>query len=437
MEYQITIHENETNAEGLETLYQAAQREQAGSAFRTALLAAYESAPDNLLLAAWYYRLRETPEVEKSGRDTHWLVAIPVAVITGLIFWWLSDFDFLVLEQVPVLALYGAPIAAIAMMAFLVIAGKRAVLPSLLIGLGLLAFPVYANLISPIQRVFLQESYLTMAIPHIALLAWIGVGMSVLGRRAGGQARFAFILKSFEVLVTGGLFAIAGGIFASISIGMFSALGIDIPEIILRLIFAGGAGALVVIVVAAVYDPALGPLAQSFGQGVSRLMPTLVRLLLPLTFVVLVIYVAFTPFNFRAPIENREVLILNNGMLFAVIGLLMGATPLHEEDIPRQLRAWMRRGIMAVASLAIIISLHALTAILFRTYDAGILTMNRAIVIGWNIANLGILITLLALQFKRGQAQWAAALHKTFSLGSVVYLVWGLFVIIAIPLLFR
>mgnify|MGYP000299541529 CR=1 FL=1 len=44
-----------------------------------------------------------------------------------------------------------------------------------------------------------------------------------------------------------------------------------------------------------------------------------------LTLALLVVYLAFIPFNFRAPFENREVLISYNAMLFAVMALLLGA----------------------------------------------------------------------------------------------------------------
>lgn len=433
MEFLIDIQQNHDNAEGLEALYQFSRKEHTEGAFKTALFTSYEQTPGNLLYAAWYYRLSHVEEDEKTERGINWLVAVPLALLTGFIFWALSDERFVMLDQIPVLGLIGAPLAALAIIAYLFIGGKRAKLPAVWTGLGLLIVAGYAYFIHPILRTNLQETYLTMAIPHVALLSWIGIGWSVLGRH-DEKARLAFILKSFEVLVTAGLYAIAGGIFSGVSIGMFSALGVEIPEAVARLIFAGGTGVISVIAVASVYDPLRDPAAQSFGQGVSRLMPILVRLLLPATLVVLVIYVALIPFNFRAPIENRQVLIINNGMLFAVMGLLLGASPLKEDDLPVKIRPWIRRGIIAVASLAVLVSLHALTAIVFRTLE-GTLTINRTIVIGWNLANLGILITLLVNQFRSG-ASWVTGLQRTFSVGTVIYLVWGLFVVLGIPLLY-
>jgi hypothetical protein len=437
MEFLIDIQQNHSNPEGLEGLYQFSRKEQTETAFKIALLSCYETSPGNLLYEAWYYRLNQPEqEIEKSERGVNWLVAIPLALVTGLIFWILSDNQFqFPVNGIPILLFIGAPLAALAIIAYLVIGGKRAKMPSVWTSLALIALSSYILLIYPTMRTALQETYLYMAIPHLALLAWVGIGWSVLGRHSEETARLAFILKSFEALVTAGLYAIAGGIFSGVAIGMFAALGVDIPEAISRLIFAGGAGVISVIAVASVYDPLQEPAAQTFGQGVSRLMPILIRLLLPATLLVLLIYIAFIPFNFRAPIENREVLILNNGMLFAIMGLLMGATPLKEEDLSPNVRPWMRRGILAVAALAIIISLHAITAILFRTFSDS-LTINRIIVIGWNLANLSILFTLLYNQFRRG-ISWVNGLHKTFSLGSVIYLVWGLLVVLAIPLLYQ
>ncbi|NJN43461.1 MAG: hypothetical protein HC806_01110 [Anaerolineae bacterium] len=375
-------------------------------------------------------------EKELAERGPNWFVAIPIALLSGLIFWWLSNEDFLLLNQIPTLVLFFAPIAATGILGYLALAGKMERIPALGIVFGLLAFSAYAYFLTNVQQSFYQEPYLSMAIIHIPLLAWIGIGWSVLGRQSSEKNRFAFILKSFEILVSAGLFAIAGGIFSGIAIGMFLALGVEVPEWILRMVLAGGAGVIPVIAVASVYDPLLEPVAQTFGQGVSRLMPILIRLLLPSTLVVLVLYIALIPFNFRAPIENRDVLIVNNGMLFAIMGLLLGATPLSEKDIPEALRIWMRRGIIAVASLAVLISLYALTAIFIRTLTDS-LTMNRTIVIGWNVANIGILITLLYQQYKNGRERWVETLHKTFKAGSTVYLIWALFVVLIIPWLFR
>ncbi|MFQ5616846.1 MAG: hypothetical protein ACE5GO_10375, partial [Anaerolineales bacterium] len=260
MKYLDDIQNARSDPKSLETLYRAALEENVGDEFKSALLACYEEAPANVLYETWFYRLEgDERTVEKAGRGTNWKLAIPLAVLNGLIFWLLSHEDLTIFNRYPHLFLLWSPIAAIFAMAFLVIAGKREKLPSGLIGLGVLVLPAYVLLFVPVQRFFLRNYYLDLMLMHVPLLVWIGVGRSVLGPKSDPKSRLAFVIKTFEVIVTGGLFIIAGGIFSGITVGMFQALNIDIPEAVLRLFFAGGFGALPVIVVASVYNPLVKP----------------------------------------------------------------------------------------------------------------------------------------------------------------------------------
>ncbi len=121
--------------------------------------------------------------------------------------------------------------------------------------------------------------------------------------------------------------------FGGITVGMFAALSINLNQVLIRLITAGGAGLIPVIAVATIYDPLAEPKDQDFNQGLSKFIGTMMRLLLPLTLVVLVVYIIVIPFNFLQPFENRDVLIIYNGMLFAIMGLLVGATPIDLEEL--------------------------------------------------------------------------------------------------------
>jgi hypothetical protein len=159
------------------------------------------------------------------------------------------------------------------------------------------------------------------------------------------------------------------------------------------------------------------------------------RILLPLTFLVLLVYLAFIPFNYRAPFDNREVLIVYNGMLFAVVVLLVGATPVSLAGTSPRLARWLRLGIVAVAALALIVSLYALAAILYRT-ALDRLTPNRLTFIGWNVVNIGLLLLVLLLQARARAGRWPNGLYRAYSAGTVAYAAWTLFVILAIPWLF-
>lgn len=454
MSYDEIVTSHAADPASLEQLYQSAVKAGQTDAFRQAINAGHAAAPDNLLYAAWYYRLQQA-----AGRTRElfikWNWLIPLALLNGLIFWLLSDDDrFMVTVSspwttwsaatnsfIPAVILLAAPIAAAVMLGYLVVAGRRQPRRALLIGAVLLAAAAYVLLLYPRlgTRPF-QEQYLTLMVMHLPLLAWAGVGGYVLMGPRGllqpqaGQ-RFAFLTKSLEVAVMAGLFLIAGGLFTGITAGLFSALDVEITEAFTRLFVAGGAGLIPVVAMAVIYNAAADPADQSFDDGLSRLLTLLMRVLLPLTLIVLVVYLAFIPFNFREPFENRDVLLIYNGMLFAVIALLVGATPLSRAELSPRVGRLLRGGLIAVAALALVVSLYALAAIVYRT-AMDRLTPNRLAFIGWNVINIGLLLLILFYQVRGRGRDWTGELHRAFSVGAVGYLVWTAAMILALPWLF-
>ena len=424
------------DAQKLEQLYQLAQKEGQTDVFQSALIACYEDDPDNLLYAAWFYRIQES--AERKRHVVNWALAIPLSILTGVIFWLLSDIENQIyLDHLPLLALWWSPIATMSALIFMSVTAKKNQVRAVALGLGLFVVTVYAMLAAPgLVAPWKINHYLDLAAIHLPLLCWIALGVSVLGLKSSKENRFAFLIKSIEVIITAGLYLIAGVALGGITVGMFAALSIDIPEIWLRLIVAGGVGLLPVMAVASVYDPTRAPSEQDFDQGLSKFIATMMRLLLPLTLGILVIYILVIPFYFFEPFNNRDVLIVYNLMLFAIMALILGATPISGADLSPQLQKWLRLGIITVAILAGLVSLYALSATVFRTIDGG-WTINRLTIIGWNIINIGILFWLVFKQFKAGSEKWIDSLRSVFNLASNAYLVWGLFVVLAIPWLFR
>jgi hypothetical protein len=119
-----------------------------------------------------------------------------------------------------------------------------------------------------------------------------------------------------------------------------------------------------------------------------------------------------------------------------VVGLLVGATPVHAAELGEMVQTWLRRGVIALAVLALIVSLYALAAIVYRTANDR-LTPNRLIFIGWNLVNIAILTTLLVLQARSGRPRWLLAMHRTFAAGAVLYLAWSVTGLLVLPWLFR
>jgi len=414
------IRAAKSDPQKLEGLYQLTLREDRLEDFQTALLACYEETPDNLLYAAWFYRFQQTVEAQvKPRRAVNWALAIPLSILTGLIFWILSDFEKLIyLDHLPHLVLWWSPIATMSALVFLAVTAQKNRGRAVALGLGLLATAAYVMFFAPgLALTWKINHYLDLSAIHIPLLCWIALGIQVLGFKSSTANRFAFMIKSIEVMITAGIYLIAGMVFGGITIGMFQALSVSLPDIWLRLIAAGGFGLLPVMAVASVYDPSVDPQGQDFAQGLSK-------------------FIATIPFNFLEPFNNRNVLIVYNLMLFAIMGLLLGATPLRPDDLSPRLHKWLRIGILSVATLAVLVSIYALSAIAYRTIDGG-LTINRLMTIGWNSINIAILLWLIYKQFKAEREKWIESLQSVFSLATNAYLFWVCFLLLAIPWLFR
>jgi hypothetical protein len=446
MSYQDRVGALAQDPEQLEQVYHAALKAGETDAFKEAIDDSHAAAPDNLLYAAWFHRLKHAAARTK-GFVVAWAWVIPLALVNGLLFWGLSDQRYMI--QVPrtyggnpadfmlAIALLAGPLAAAFVLIYLTGAGRQRWPLGALVGVLTLAAGGYVLLTyrQTGTRPF-QEQYLTLMAMHLPLLAWAGIGTFLIARHRDPANRFAFLIKSLEVFITGGLFVIAGGLFTGISMGLFDALDIQLPDLVLRLFIAGGGGLIPVIATAVIYNPAVPPADQSFDEGLSKVVALLMRILLPLALLVLLVYLFFIPFNFRAPFENRDVLIIYNGMLFAVVVLLVGATPVSLAEVPARVGRWLRLGIIAVAALALIVSLYALSAIVYRTI-LDRLTPNRLTFIGWNVINIGLLGLVLLLQARARAGRWLQRLYRAYSAGTVAYAVWTLVAILALPWLFR
>ena len=444
MSYHDTVNDLAADPEQLEQVYQTAQKAGETDAFREAIDSIHTTAPENLLYAAWFHRLRYTAAQAK-GYVVAWAWVIPLAVINAMLFWWLSGDRFMITIEgfrgidrdfFPAIVILAASLSTAFVLVYLTAVGRKRWRLSTLIGILLLAAAAYVLFTYPkTGPAPFQEQYLTLMVVHLPLLAWAGVGAFLIARRRDPNNRFAFLIKSLEVFIVGGLFVIAGGLFIAITIGLFDALDVELPELVMRLFFPGGLGLIIVVAVAVIYNPTVPPAEQSFDEGLSKLVALLMRFLLPLTLLVLLVYLIFILFNFRAPFDNRDVLVIYNGMLFAVVALLVGATPVSLADISPRGARWLRLGIIAVAALAIVVSLYALAAILYRT-AIDRLTPNRLAVIGWNVINIGLLFLVLFLQLRVKGGRWVDRLYRAFSTGTVAYAVWTLAMILGLPWLF-
>ncbi len=445
MSYHETISALSENPEALEGLYHNAVKAGNKKAFQQAIDDNYQNAPNNLLLASWFHRLHYAARQAKQF-IIEWRWVIPLAVLNGLLFWWFSDDERYMMQivggpsapqdTVPIIFLLAAPFTALLILVYFTLVAKKnwlitAVSTTLPLIAAVYIYFIYRQMgIRPFQ-----DQYLILMVIHLPVLAWTCVGLFFLAKHRDANNRLRFLLKSVEVIVVGGIFAGVMAAFFGITVGLFNALSVEFSEELLRFLFAGGLGLILVIAPAIIYNPTLPPDEQVFFQGFYQLVSAVMQVLLPLTFLVLLIYIGFIPANFRAPFDNRDVLITYNVMLFAVVGLLVGATILRPAESSPERDRWLRRLIIGVTILTLIVSLYALSAIIFRTINDR-LTPNRLAFIGWNIINIGLLALLLVLQWRAKKGQWVAGLYQAFSVGTAVYAIWTVVLVLALPWLF-
>jgi hypothetical protein len=432
--YDVLIRAAHNDPEPLEQLYQVARRAHRTGQFAQDLNTLFQESPENMLYAAWHYRLQQsTPEDWFTRVSAHWRLAILMSVLLGLVLWGISDPSLVFANHAPYLAVLGAPIIALFVASFFFLVTRDSIRRYVLVLLALIGLTVYAVVLA--LRTDVMSEYLPLAALHLVLLAWGALAIYLAGWRLPARALFAFLLKSLEVVGTAGVYAIVGGIFVGLTYVLFGAIGVDLNNPLLRLLVLGGGGLIPLVAVMSVYDPKVGLAQQEFRRGFARILMIGLHAMLPLSLLILVLFLLVLPFNFFQAYNNRTTLIVFNALLFAIIGLMVGLIPLTADEFSPNYQRWLRLGTGMLAGLVIIVSLYALSAILYRTAQDQ-LTMNRLTVIGWNSINIVLLGLLLYRIIRPGGRSWGEAAQIVFRPGAYAYLAWGGFLLLALPLIF-
>ena len=433
MKYTLEIRACHDNPSNLEILYQNARDNNELEQFRDSVLTCYQSSPDNLLYAAWHYRLQnQNTKKTTASHIVNWKLAILLATVNGLILWLCSN---IILDDSGFphyLPLFSAPCTAIFMIAYLSISSKQSRTKAIALQIViLLIIAIYSLLL-------LSESsgYFEIMVPHLIALSWGAIALGIINvvsyRTHSRRKNFLFLIKSIETIITLGLFVAATFIFSAVTISIFSVINITLSDSMTRLVLVGIGGAMPILALATSYNPILDPTKQEYSRGISWLIGIFPPILLALTLPVLVVYLTLIPFNFMEAFNNRDVLITYNVVLFAIMLLLLVSTPIETSHKQTSANRILRLAIIAIASLTIIVSFYALAAVIYRTIIFG-LTINRVTIIGWNAINISLLCIMLFRQVRCKKDEWITALQSTFSDGIFIYLIWASLVIAIAP----
>jgi hypothetical protein len=431
------------NPAELERLYRNAQSAGSEAAFEHSLRLCKRAHPDALLLEAWALRLdvSDRSQTHTQGLDRNWWIVLGISVLLGIVSALLAQgappIPFAVHEADILFRAGWGPLVAVGLLSYLTWArrSKSHTVRYTAAAVGVVAAGIYVGTTTGrVSTGGASEDAAVLASIHLLFVSWAAVGAAVcLGYSNPERQSFAYLVKSIESVLTGGIFFGSGLIFVGLTAGIFSVLGITISQKALVVAAAWGIGAIPLLAVASVYDPDAPPAAQDGQTGLTGTLRIVARLLLPLALVVLLVYLLwFIPAHFWKPFEEREVLLVYNVSILAIMVLLtlLVSGPIGTDSFTGN--ALFRYAVLGLGVLALILNVYALAAVAVRTADSG-LTPNRFAVIGWNVTTLVILASAGIRIWANRRAPWASVLRDSIGLLAPLAAVWGILLLLTLP----
>lgn len=261
---------------------------------------------------------------------------------------------------------------------------------------------------------------------HLPLFIWFLVGISFVGSNLNSTTyRINFLRLNADVLVMGGLLFIASMILSGMTIALFGLIGMNIEKLFFDYFFQW---ILVSIPLLSVY------IVQSNPKLVNKISPLIAKIFSPIILVTLLVYLIAIITSNKTPYNNREFLLIFNGLILAV--MVMIAFSLAENARTHK-HTWEILVLFALSVVTIIINIIAVSAILLRIGSLGI-TPNRTAVLGGNILMLIHLILISFALFKSYKNQINIdKVEKSITSYLPIYIIWTIIVTFIFPLIFN
>jgi len=434
------------NPEALERIYRDSTAVGDETTFREAISHCVRKYPGNLLFRTWALRLdldlTKLPAVTEAAdgdklAGRHWWIAITGSLILSVVFVLLAG------DQLPYpipgvsvdpFWLGWAPATAIAILLYLLIdgrAGKRWYWYLL----GILG-AVFVGVVAAWNGWGRTDQPAVLISIHLPFVAWAAVGIGAsFGYRETARQFYGYIVKSMETVLTAGIYLMAGIILVGLTVGIFDALRLSIPDDVMRVIVSAGMGLIPILALASLYDSSKPPAEQSWVTGLARLLKILTRLILVPALIILVVYLFwFVPRHFWRPFLERDVLIVYNATIVAIIVAMACTVPDPGEKLSVRAGKLLRYAILTTSCLTFLLNAYALAAVTSRTLRGGI-TPNRHAVLGWNVITLIILAYLSVRLVRAKPDEWPDVFRSSVALSVVPAVGWALWVVLGLPLI--
>lgn len=408
------ILSNLDNPAQLERLYRADK-----SGFKQSFNVLYPELKDSSFASFWNARLNYAKEEISWGTAKDLVFVIITALLAGLIaklpailsideeFFYTRNAGFIVF---PMLSAY--------------FAWKNQ------LSAGKIAFITGATLVGLLFINFFPDDTgksdsLLLSCIHLPILLWAVLGFAFVGeQRNDVEKRLSYLSYNGDLIVMTTLILIAGGILTGVTIGLFDLIGFKIEKFYFEYVVIVGLPA----------APILGTyLIQTNPQLVGKVSPVIARIFSPLVLVMLVIYLIAIIYSGKDPYNDREFLLIFNGLLIGVMAIIFFSVAEASRKGQNLAETWI---LLLLSVVTIIVNGIALSAILFRISTWG-LTPNRAAVLGGNVLIL-INLVLVTVQLFRVVSRKTdiPGVGKVISWFLPVYFLWAIIVTFLFPFLF-
>jgi hypothetical protein len=271
-----------------------------------------------------------------------------------------------------------------------------------------------------------KSDTLILSCIHLPLFLWAVLGFSYAGDNIRScPKRLDFLRYNGDLVIMTTLLGIAGAILTAITIGLFSAIGLNIEKFYFDYIGIFGLAALPIV---ATY------ITQTNPQLVNKVSPVIAKIFSPLVLIMLVVYLTAILFSGKDPYNDRDFLMVFNFLLTGVMAIIIFSVA---ETFKKNGNRTGRFILLALAIVTVIVNGIALSAILFRISEWGI-TPNRLAVLGSNILILTNLLTITFRLFKNiSKKTDLSEVENSISMFLPIYILWTIIVTFIFPLIFH
>lgn len=280
---------------------------------------------------------------------------------------------------------------------------------------------VYINLIpSGCERDSVVLAYI-----HLPLLIWCLYGLIFIDFDTKDTIkRMDYLKYNGDLAILLPLIAIAGGILTGVTIGLFSAIDLNIERLYFEF----------VVILGAVSAPVVATwIIRTYPSVAGKIAPVIANIFSPLVLITLIVYLISIIITGKDPYNDRDFLIVFNLLLVGVMAIIVFSV---SELSDRNGHRFIILTLFALVIVTLITDIVALSAIIYRLGEYGF-TPNRTVVLGSNLLIFGnLLLILIDLYRVSFTAKEVKKIEMTLAGYLPIYALWTIFVVFGIPLIF-